>query len=302
MTIHVPAWMQGGSYTADTDRAVLQALLGGSPNSAPTPGTLVPGDLKVTQTGTPSMILDIAAGSAIINGTDVAGQGPYIFVNDAQATVTIATADATHGRLDLIVARVKDAEFAGASNTGTIEPVTGTPAASPVAPSAPTNTMILAVIEVDANATSIATAKIADARTASSLWTASRGYVTSANGSTMTGITTAVDVTGAVTSSLSLPAGRRYRVTGIMTMTGVGGVGTRRGMIFKDGSLISDPAATYLTYIAVTNGIQLAMWEAFDFTLTAGTHIYKLQASSDAFTLSITGATIRVEDIGGFLV
>lgn len=164
MTIHVPAWMQGGSYTADTDRAVIQALLGGSPNQALTNGTLHSADLAVTQTGTASMVLDVAAGAAVINGTDATGQGPYIFVNDAQATVTIATADATHGRIDLVVARVKDAEFAGALTVGTIEPVTGTPASIPVAPTAPTNTIILAQIEVDANATSITTAKITDQR------------------------------------------------------------------------------------------------------------------------------------------
>lgn len=165
MTVRAPAWLQNGSYTADNDRLLLQSLLGGSPNQALSPGVVGLADYKVTQTGTPSMNLGIASGSAWIVGSQSSTEGVYNVVNDdSTATVTISTPDATNPRIDLVVLQVRNQEYSGTNNDAVLAVVTGTPAASPVAPSAPADSIILAQIAVAHSVSSIVTANITDKR------------------------------------------------------------------------------------------------------------------------------------------
>lgn len=125
-------------------------------------------DLSVAAHGTPNMTVDVAAGGAWIAGTSVATQGFYFLYNDATLSVPIATSDPSNPRIDLIVAQIRDnAEDASGSTDARIVPVAGTPAGSPVAPSAPASSIVLAQVLVGTGVASIVSGNITDKRTAS---------------------------------------------------------------------------------------------------------------------------------------
>lgn len=148
-----PAWLQQGTYPARTDRLVMSSLVASS-------GRVSPSDLVVTQSLTPGMRVTVSAGRAWILGTSVSYQGAYNFVNDAPVDVNIAASSTLNPRKDVVIARIQDAAVSGAVNSATIEVVTGTASASPVIPAIPSNSLILAVVAVAANASSIITANI----------------------------------------------------------------------------------------------------------------------------------------------
>ena len=154
-----PVFLQAGSHGAELVRRALYAQLGLRG------GIIQSGDLAVTQNGTPNMTVLVATGQVVVPGTEGTYQGAYICENRGSLSVTIAAADATNPRYDLIVARVRDAAYSGATNTFAIEAVTGTPAASPAEPTIPANSWVLARVTVAALDTTITTADIVDRRT-----------------------------------------------------------------------------------------------------------------------------------------
>lgn len=99
----------------------------------------------VTAQGSPDMTVAVAAGVVKV-GTTV--------VSVSAGNVTIATADATNPRIDLVTA----------DNAGARAAVTGTAAASPVMPAIPANRVVLAAVFVPANDTTIETNQITDKR------------------------------------------------------------------------------------------------------------------------------------------
>lgn len=167
-----PTFLQASQHPAENTRLALAGSMGAtigafSPAVAnatlvgdPAHGRLLPTDLNVTQNGTPNMSVNVAAGAAWIRGSESATQGAYHVVSDAVVNLPIATADATNPRLDLVVVRVKDADYSGSDNEVVFEVVTGTPAGTPVAPAVPDNGLALALISVGAAASSIVTANI----------------------------------------------------------------------------------------------------------------------------------------------
>ena len=153
-----PVAIQAGGETAAQFRRVFQALFG-------RPGIIRATDCAVTQNGTPNMSVNVAAGQVVVAGTESTSQGYYLVYNDAAVNLTVAAADSTNARIDLIVAKVQDQEYSGTVDAASIVVVTGTAAPTPVAPTAPSNSVILAQIAVAANATSITNAAITDKRT-----------------------------------------------------------------------------------------------------------------------------------------
>ena len=127
-------------------------------------------DLEVTEkSGTPDMSVDVALGSCIINPTSaLATRGAYFLNNTATVNLAIAAADATNARKDLIVAVIEDTDYAEATDAGTIEVVTGTPAGLPAEPTVPDNAIVLAMVDVAALASSIVDANITDRRISTS--------------------------------------------------------------------------------------------------------------------------------------
>jgi hypothetical protein len=106
----------------------------------------------------------VASGWAAIVGTTQANMGTYVAYNDAQITLTIATADPTNPRIDRVVMTVNDAYYTGSTNNVVLQVITGTPAGSPSAPATPANSISLATIAVGAAVLSINSGNITDTR------------------------------------------------------------------------------------------------------------------------------------------
>jgi len=158
MTLRTPpSWLQNGSHPAENDRLTTQALYA-------TTGIIGSTSLAVTQNGTPNMSVNIAVGWAAIVGTSTTTQGTYVSYNDAVVNAAIATAPATNSRIDLVCLTVNDAYYSGSTNNIVVNVVTGTAAASPVAPATPANSIALAQVLVGTSVTSILTANITDVR------------------------------------------------------------------------------------------------------------------------------------------
>jgi len=161
MTEQNPAiFIQAGTHPAEDVRRAFDVFIG--PGNE---GIVAAGDLSVTETGTPAMSVDVAGGRAIIQGTEGTYQGPYIVENRGSATVTVTAADVSNPRIDLVVAKIEDQAYSGAVNAWALAVLAGTPAASPVAPSMPANSILLATVAVAAAAATITNANITDGRT-----------------------------------------------------------------------------------------------------------------------------------------
>ena len=176
----LPWSIQGQSHPATVARNATAAMLG-APAAAVSPaaqiltaggshGVVGAGDLAVTQNGTPNMSVNVAAGRAFIRGTETASlnQGAYGFFNDGVVNLAVAASDPTNPRRDLVVAQVRDANYAGAANDARLAVITGTPAAVPSDPTIPANCLVLARIAVAAGSTSVLNAAITDLRTRAS--------------------------------------------------------------------------------------------------------------------------------------
>lgn len=160
MTVTVkPVGIQAGGETAVQFRRVFQSLYR-------RPGILASGDFDVTAKSTPDMSVDVAAGQVVVAGSEQTGQGYYVVYNDATVNLAVSAADSTNGRIDLVVAKVEDSEYSGSVDSASVAVVTGTAAATPAAPAAPDNSIILAELSIDANATSVTSADITDERVA----------------------------------------------------------------------------------------------------------------------------------------
>lgn len=167
-----PGWLQnaGTTHTAAQLRiylAALQAGMSGGATSLRSRGGVHPGlgqEFLVTQTASPSMGVLVESGVISIPGSLSSTQGNYFASNDAQVTLSISAAHATLPRIDIVVVNVRDSFYSGANNDVQLQVVTGTPASSPVAPTAPDNSLTIAQVAVGAAVTSIVNGNITDTR------------------------------------------------------------------------------------------------------------------------------------------
>jgi hypothetical protein len=165
-------------------------------------------DFMVSALSTPGMAVNVSAGQAWVNGTMTYPQGKYFVLSTVQEQVTIPAADPSNPRYDLITLTVTDPAQGETNPAGaTLQDIAGTPGSSPVPPTAPPNSLILAQVYVAAGATSI---------TSSDLWapqstpTAPVPYVNSPQTYLNAGITAPIQATG----DTSHPAG--YYGNGVM--------------------------------------------------------------------------------------
>jgi len=152
-----PSWLQNGSHPAENDRLTTQAIW-------KTTGIINAADLAVTANSPVGMSVVVASGWAAIVGTYQANMGTYMVYNDAATTLTVTAANPSNPRIDIVVATVNDAYYTGSLNSVVFQVVAGTPAGSPVAPSTPTNSILLATLAVGAGVTTITSANITDNR------------------------------------------------------------------------------------------------------------------------------------------
>jgi hypothetical protein len=120
--------------------------------------------MRVLQNGTPNMTVLVSSGACAVPGSEGTTQGCYFIMNDAAVSLAITAAHATLNRIDLVVVRIRDSVYSGATNTAALEIVTGTAASSPSAPALPANSLLLAQVSVPATDTTITTSQITDKR------------------------------------------------------------------------------------------------------------------------------------------
>lgn len=158
MTIHTPpSWLQNGSHPAENDRLTTQALWA-------TTGIISPSSLAVTPNSPAGMSVRVASGWAAIVGTIQPNMGTYVAYNDATVTLTVAAANPSNPRIDLVCVTVNDSYYTGSLDNVVIQIIAGTPASSPVAPATPANSIALAQVAVAAGALSITSGNITDER------------------------------------------------------------------------------------------------------------------------------------------
>lgn len=83
------------------------------------------GDLLVTAAGGASIDVNVAAGTAWVEGNLNGAKGMYYVENDASVAMTIAANGAGSSRIDLILATVYDSQYIGASDAWALEVVQG---------------------------------------------------------------------------------------------------------------------------------------------------------------------------------
>lgn len=206
-----PVWMDGTTVPGEDLRRLTTALM--------SDGVAKASALAVSEkSGTPNMSVDVAAGAAFVLGTNQTYQGTYFVENRATVNKTISAAHPTNGRIDLVVARVRENLYdSGGVDAWDIYVVTGTPAGSPVAPAVPDNCLLLATVNVAAAASSILNANITSARTLARPWNSAWGTIVHATDPNLrSGFTTSVaEVNAALRASLpgNFPANRKLRFT-----------------------------------------------------------------------------------------
>lgn len=116
--------------------------------------------LKVSASS--GMNISVAAGTAFVQGSASATAGMYTCCLDTAATLTVATSDPTNPRIDNVICQITDNGDATSTTKVTLQ--TGTPAPSPVAPTLPSNSLLLATVSVAANTSTIVAGNITDKR------------------------------------------------------------------------------------------------------------------------------------------
>lgn len=213
-----PVTLQAGNYSAIDDRRFWSAGLG--------EGYLSTGSYQVIQRAAgANMSVDVQMSSGegcIVTGDSVTAQGRYFVPpTPSNGNVTIAAADATNPRNDLVVLEVKDDQHdAGGLNLARVRVITGTPNASAAltsalgangTPALPATCMPLAVVNVLAGATSIATARISDRRPVAAPYTLLGRHVLETAFATSATHTTPQDE--GLTLSITYGAARFLKVT-----------------------------------------------------------------------------------------
>jgi len=152
-----PSWLQNGSHPAENDRLTAQALWA-------TTGIVNSTSLLVTANSPAGMSVLVASGWCVIIGDYQPNMGVYTVYNDASETLVVSTADPTNPRIDLVCATVQDSYYTGVDDDVIFQIITGTPAASPVAPALPDNSISLATVTVGAGVGQITSGNITDTR------------------------------------------------------------------------------------------------------------------------------------------
>lgn len=167
--IQPPHYLQEGCHTAQGDRQILSSLVCGEGVAY---GASAGNNLEVID-GPSGMQVTVQSGNAFIQGDDAAWQGMYHVTNDGNVNITLAAADPTNPRIDLIVAVVHDNTYSVPGDDWQLEAVTGTPAGSPSPPATPDSAIVLARVAVAGGAVAITSGDITDAREPYSLCAAS---------------------------------------------------------------------------------------------------------------------------------
>jgi hypothetical protein len=167
VTLNPTPWaMDGAEVDAKLMRQAMGSLIGAAG------GLAAAGALEVSQNGAGSMSCVVkggkpSEGGAWVAGTSVAeSQGPYWIWNESNTTLTINTANGSNPRIETIIARIEDAQFAGSNKKAVLQVVEGTATSGATLENlsgkgtVPASSLVLAYVLVPAGASSILTADI----------------------------------------------------------------------------------------------------------------------------------------------
>jgi hypothetical protein len=128
----------------------------GGSSSAPLGGVIGGFGLVVSAAG--GMTVGVTYGSYVVPNTSDPAAGAYVATLVSSGNLTLASADPSNPRIDIVVAGVTD--NGDSSSSGWVQVITGTAAASPSVPAAPANSIIVGTIQVPAGATTITSGNI----------------------------------------------------------------------------------------------------------------------------------------------
>lgn len=159
MALEVPLWIQNGKFPSYSDRTLISTLLSPGIPERPITASIPPtvGDLRATLLTSAPPVINVAAGTVVINGTDQTRQGEYVCRSTTDVQVNLDARPASGSRQDLIFARVIDTS-AGVTGTDgwVIDKVSGVAAASnPTVPANPSSSESLASVLVPSGAGAI---------------------------------------------------------------------------------------------------------------------------------------------------
>jgi hypothetical protein len=274
MTLHTPpSWLQNASHPAENDRLTTQALWA-------TTGIINPASLAVTANSPAAMNVYVADGWAAIVGTTQADMGTYVAYNDDPVLLTITTANPTNPRRDLICMTVNDSYYSGALDNVVLQVIAGTPAATPVVPSTPANSIALASVYVAAGATSINTGNITDLRVS---------VTTNLPIGDITGVTAGTGLTGGGTSgtvTLAIDSTVALKNLPINAQTGT----TYTTVLSDNGSLVTQTNASAIaTTIALNSSVNYPVGAQITFAQLGAGQV--TISGAGGVTVVSTGAT-----------
>jgi hypothetical protein len=177
LNAHPDTWLDGVAAAGQDLRLQLASafLTGASPSGstgiASRPGVRYGTGNPLQVNAASGMNITVNAGVAWVQGTASATAGMYTCCLDTTGTITVATSDPTNPRIDNVICQITD--NGNSSSTTVVTLQTGTPAPSPVAPTLPANSLLLATVAVGAGVSSITAGNIADAR----VYTAASGGI-----------------------------------------------------------------------------------------------------------------------------
>jgi hypothetical protein len=166
ITAGAPLWVDGPPMDAqaplrqyDVGTRVFNA---GTTTATQVPGGVFPGNGAMNVTAGSGLSVLVACGYCCVPNSASPLQGGYIFGLLTAGTLTLAAADPSNSRIDIIVAQVLDTGTSASSCQ--VATVTGTASGSPSAPSAPANSIVLAQVLIPPGSSSILSQNITDQR------------------------------------------------------------------------------------------------------------------------------------------
>ena len=158
-------WLDGPSLDAGVPfrcyDVATRAYTAGTATAVAVPGGVYPGIGAMGVSASRGLNVQVAAGYCCVPHP-VTGQGGYIFGTLTAQTLSLAAADPSNPRIDLIVARVYDTS--NSSSFCDVEVITGVAATPAVTPSTPSAAIALASVSVPAAAVALSSGAVTDLR------------------------------------------------------------------------------------------------------------------------------------------
>lgn len=161
-----PAWLDDVAMSGQTPfrqyEVGTKVLNVGTSSANQVPSGVFPGLGAMGVSAGTGMSVNVDAGYCCVANSSSSLQAGYIFGLMTSASLTVAAADPANPRIDIVVAYVSD--VGSSASFSAVEIITGTPGATPSAPSAPANSLTLAQILLPPNIVSMSSATITDER------------------------------------------------------------------------------------------------------------------------------------------